>query len=156
MDGLATCQATELSLAAGFHGAAAGQFTQTFSVTNVSRTVCALNGWPALNWESVAGRRVRMRSLRVVQGAPRARPFKTVVLEPRGVASFDIYGEDSNHVAGARCPNTDAVSITPPGSHGSLSVSVTLPVCGRLYIAPLIAGRTDRLSWSVVWHHQRK
>ena len=149
---LATCQARQLNLSTSFYGEAGGQFIQTFAFTNTLYHPCQLRGWPALNWERVGGRLVRMRSVRVVQVAPGARPFTTVVLPARRAASFDLYGEDWNHLADRRCPSTSSVSITPPGVHAAFPVAAKLPICGRLSVAPVIAGPSDHDSWSVVWH----
>jgi hypothetical protein len=151
-DSTATCQARQLSVTASFYGEAGGQFVQTFTFTNTRAHRCRLRGWPRVNWERVDGRLVRMKSVRVVQGAPGARPFKAVVLPARGAASFDLYGEDWNHLADRRCPRSSAVSITPPGVQAAFPVRAKLPICGRLYVAPVIAGRSDHDSWSVVWH----
>jgi len=149
---IATCQARQLNLSTTFYGEAGGQFVQTFTFTNTRYQPCQLRGWPNLNGERVDGRLVRMKSVRVVQVAPGARPFKTVVLFARGAASFNLYGEDWNHLADRRCPSSSSVSISPPGVRAAFSVAAKLPMCGRLYVAPVIAGPTDHDSWSVVWH----
>ncbi len=137
------CQARQLQLAAGFQGAGLGSFTQTFTFVNASRRECQLAGWPTLE---------RFRSRRVVQGAPSARPFVAVVLAPGHAASFDVYGADWDHAASRACPESTTVRVAPPGDRTALAVRVKMPNCGLLYIAPLIPGRTDRRSWSVVWH----
>ena len=50
------------------------------------------------------------------------------------------------------CPKTTAALVAPPGDGAALRVGVGIPNCpGGFEIAPLIAGRTDRESWSVVW-----
>jgi hypothetical protein len=149
---LATCQAPQLSLSASFYGEAGGQFIQTFTFTNALTHRCQLRGWPTVNWERVDGRLVRMRPVRVVQVALGAQPFRTVVLRARGAASFNLYGEDWNHLADRRCPSSSSVSITPPGVRAAFPVAAKLPICGRLYVSPVIAGPSDHDSWSVVWH----
>lgn len=137
------CHAQQLQLAAGFQGAALGSFTQTFTFVNASGRQCQLRGWPTLE---------RVRTRRVAQGAPSARPFATVVLAPGRAASFDVYGADWDHAADRACPPTATVRVAPPGDRTALTVHVKMPNCGLFYIAPLIPGRTDRRSWSVVWH----
>ena len=149
---VAHCQTRQLHLRAGFYGEALGSFTQTFTFTNSSRHACQLTGWPRLKLESQSRRPVPVASRRVVQNAPPAAAFATIVLKPRGAASFNVYGADWNHAKNRSCPETSAALIAPPGDLATLSVTVRMPNCGLLYIAPLIAGRTDHHSWSVVWH----
>ena len=146
------CRARQLRLAATFYGEAGGQFIQTFTFSNVGRQACRMRGWPTLKLESQSRRPVPAPSRRVVQGAPTAPAFTPVTLRAGGAASFDVYGEDWNHVANRPCRRTTAVLITPPGIRVALSVRVRMPNCGVFDIAPLIAGRSDRRSWSVVWH----
>jgi hypothetical protein len=137
------CDAQHLRLVAGFQGVGLGSFGQTFTFVNASRRQCHLEGWPALELG---------RSRRVVQGALSAHPFTTVVLAPGDAASFNVYGEDWDHVANRACPKTATVRVAPPGEPTALTVHVKMPNCGLFYIAPLIPGRIDRRSWSVVWH----
>ena len=137
------CRSRQLHLTAGFQGAALGSFLQTFTFVNASRRQCQLKGWPTLEPGKVR---------RVVQDPPPAPAYHTVLLAPGGAASFDVYGADWDHAADRACPQTAAVRVAPPGDRSTLSVRVKMPNCGLFYIAPLILGRTDHRSWSVVWH----
>jgi Protein of unknown function (DUF4232) len=149
---VARCQTRQLHLAAGFYGEAMGSFTQTFTFTNDSRHACQLAGWPRLKLASQSSLAVAVASRRVVKNAPPAPAFATIVLKPRGAASFNVYGADWNHAKNRSCPETNAALIAPPGDFATLSVAVRMPNCGLFYIAPLIAGSTDHQAWSVVWH----
>jgi hypothetical protein len=149
----ARCRPSQLHLAASFYGEAGGQFRQTFTFTNISRRVCRIAGWPSLEIEVASRRPVRVRTRRVVQGPLRARPFASVLLRARGAASFDVYGADWDFPRNRSCPLTTAALVTPAGSSTALRVRARFPNCpGGLEIAPVIAGRTDRQSWSFVWH----
>jgi hypothetical protein len=148
----ARCQTRQLDLTAGFYGEAMGSFTQTFTFTNSSPHACRLAGWPRLELESHSSRPVPIASRRVVKSPPPAPAFATVVLRPRGAASFNVYGADWNHAKNRSCPETSAALIASPGDRATLSVGVRMPNCGLLYIAPVIAGRTDHNAWAVVWH----
>ena len=141
----------QLHLAASFYGEAGGQFTQTFTFTNVSQAACRLSGWPRIGVLDHAGRNVVTRTLRVVQNAPLQRPYGSVVLRSRGAASFDLFGADWNFSTNRPCARAGAVRVEPPGTRTALAVRVDVPNCGRFYIAPVVSGRTDRRSWSVVW-----
>ena len=149
----ARCQPSQLRLAASFHGEAGGQFIQTFTFTNVSRRVCRLEGWPSLEIEVASHRPVAVRTRRVVQGPQGAPPFATVLLRARAAASFDVYGADWDFLRNRSCPHTVAALVTLPGGGVALRVAVRIPECpGGFEIAPVIAGRTDRQSWSFVWN----
>jgi hypothetical protein len=149
----ARCQASQLHLAASFYGVAAGQFIQTFTFTNMSRRVCRMAGWPSLEIEVGSRRPVAVRTRRVVQGSPNARPFVSVLLRARGAASFNVYGADWDFRRNRSCPLTTVALVTPPAGGAALRVGVRIPNCPVGFeIAPLIAGRTDRQSWSFVWH----
>lgn len=150
---VARCQPSQLHLAASFYGEAGGQFTQTFTFTNFSRRVCRMGGWPSLEVEVGSHRPVPVRTRRVVQGPERARPFMSVLLRMRDAASFDVYGADWDFLRNRSCPLATAALVTPAGGGEALRVGVRIPNCpGGFEIAPVIAGRTDRQSWSVVWH----
>ncbi len=146
------CRAQQLHLSPSFYGEAGGHFIQTFTFTNVAHSACRLPGWPTIRVRSKSGRAVSVRSRRVVQGAPSAPPFRTVVLHPHDAASFDVYGADWNGLANRPCPYTTAITVTPPSAADKLSAAVRMPICGLFDVAPVIAGKTDRQSWSVVWH----
>ena len=148
-----SCESLQLRLAASFYGEAGGQFIQTFTFTNVSRRVCRMEGWPSLEIEVASHRPVPVRTRRVVQGPLRARPFARVLLRVRGAASFDVYGADWDFLRNRSCPLATAALVTPSGGRAALRVGVRIPNCpGGFYIAPVIAGPTDRQSWSFVWH----
>jgi hypothetical protein len=150
---LARCQPPQLQIAASFYGEAGGQFMQTFTFTNISRRVCRIGGWPSLEIEVASHRPVPVRTRRVIQGALRVRPFASLLLRARGAASFDVYGADWDFQRNRSCPLATAALVTPAGGRAALRVGVRIPNCpGGFYIAPVIAGRTDRQSWSFVWH----
>ena len=135
-----TCTGGQLRVQPTVYGEAGGQFIQTFTVTNVGVGACRLAGWPAL----------RAPSIRVVQGDPSAKPFHTVVVQPGGAAAFDVFGADYDALANRACPETRVLLVAAPGAALS-RVRVALPACGPFYIAPVIAGRTDRSAWSEIW-----
>ena len=126
---------------------------QTFTFTNISRRVCRIGGWPSLEIEVASHRPVPVRTRHVVQGQLGARPFASVLLRARGAASFDLYGADWDLQRNRSCRLATAALVTPAGGGAALRVGVRIPNCpGGFEIAPLIAGRTDRESWSVVWN----
>jgi len=87
-----------------------------------------------------------------VQGPLEARPFESVILRPGGAASFDVYGADWDFRQNRSCPLATAAFVTPAGGSAALRVRARIPNCpGGFEIAPVIAGRTDRQSWSFVW-----
>jgi hypothetical protein len=145
-----TCRTGQLRLHPSFYGEAGGQFVQTFTATNTSGTPCSVAGWPNLSVKGPSSRVETAQSIRVVQSRPASNPFDTVVVRPGAAASFDVFGADWNAAANRSCPRTHALLIALPGAR-PLAVTVSLPYCGPFYVAPVIAGKTDRDSWSVVW-----
>jgi hypothetical protein len=125
------CVPAQLRLRAAFKGAAAGQFVQTLTLTNDASS-CELWGWPAVR--GAATKRVLQR------GKP-----SIVTLGSGGAASFDLYGEDYDHLRQRTCPILHSLVV----DH-SLHVRVDLPHCGTWYLAPYVAGRSDHGAWSRV------
>ena len=146
-----SCRAEQLRLVASRYGEAGGSFIQTFVFTNAGGAPCRLAGWPSIALRTESGRAGRVRAIRVVQGAPKAPPFRPVTLEPGGAASFDLFGADWNVRLNRACSKTSGLFVVPPGAR-RIPVSVAIPDCGGFFVAPIVAGRTDRDAWSVVWH----
>ena len=145
-----TCTATQLRLRLTLYAEAGGQFIQTFTLTNAGANACRLAGWPTLRAVVASAKTEPAPSIRVVQGKPDAKPFRTVVLRPGSVAAFDIFGADYDALANRACPKTRALLLAAPGVAPS-RVTVALPFCGPFYVAPVVAGGTDRDAWSAVW-----
>lgn len=148
-----TCTLSQLSLISdrgGWHAnyAAAGQFTETLTFTNVSRSACQLSGWPRV--QTVVNGALQPTPMTLVyQNAPSSKASSPVHLAPGKTASFDIYGGDWNPVQNKACPQTTTgLLVSPPGDSTSLAVALEEPDCGGFYVAPLIAGSSDRESWS--------
>ena len=144
------CRSSGLALTAGHYGEAGGQFIQTFTFTNITPTRCRLGGWPGFQLADASGHLARTETRRVRQNAPPAAAWRPVVLAPHGAASFDVFGADFDVVRNVSCPKTYAAAILAPNDTSRMSVRVQIPECGAFYIAPLIAGRTDRAAWSFV------
>jgi hypothetical protein len=137
-------------LAASIYGEAGGQFSQTLTFTNVSHRTCRISGWPRLAAVYGADTTGSVRTRRVIQSS--RPPFEPIVLRHRSAVSFDLYGADWNAVANRPCPRTSAIAVIPPNGTSAVRVALKIPGCRfGFHIAPLVAGRTDRESWSVVW-----
>ncbi len=149
------CSSSQLRVTSdrgGWHAnyAAAGEFRETITFTNVSQRACQLSGWPRL--QTVAGGVVESTPMTLVrQNAPPSKPSSPVRLSPRKTASFNIYGADWNAVQNKACPkSTTGLLVMPPGVSKSIFVTVEEPDCGGFDISPVISGSTDRQSWSFV------
>lgn len=139
------CTSAQVHLRASFYGEAGGEFTQTITVTNTGARECRLAGWPSVRVRTSSGQTTALPSIRVVQGA-----FGAVSLRPGAVASFDIFGADYDALDNRVCPRTHALNVALPGA-APRPIAVTLPYCGPFFVAPLIAGKTDREAWSTIW-----
>jgi hypothetical protein len=145
------CSSPQLSLASnrgGWHGnfAAANQFTETVTFTNVSHSACQLAGWPQV--QVMANGPYRLAG---VSDVFQASPSKPVRLEPKGTASFDIYGAVWNAIVNQACSTVvSGLMVTPPRDTKGVFVKVEEPDCGAFYISVVIAGSSDRQSWTSV------
>ena len=150
---VATCNALQLRLTATFYGAAAGQFVETLTFTNLSHRPCGMSGWPTIEVENAAQHPVSMRVQRVVQGSSTAHAYRVLIIRPSKRGSFNVYGPDFDARTGRTCASTGAIRVRPPGARRPIPVKVKLPLC-RLgyYVSPLIAGGEDHIAWSFVWH----
>jgi len=155
MKALPTCQSSQLHLVsnpAGWHAneAASGQFTETFTFTNISSEDCNLGGWPGLE-ALVGGVPQPTKAIRVRQGGPTGSPWTTVTLVVGGAASFGIYGQDFDVVSDKPCPAvTSGFLVIPPDDTTQTVVAAPEPDCGSFFVAPVIAGKLDRSAWSTV------
>ncbi len=104
---VADCSSGVLSLKVGFSQASAGNEGTPVAITNNGSSACTLAGYPSAvaHTESASPRPVsfvrRPRSLIYV-----AAPVRTVVLAPKGTASFGISyvdGRDQQYGQGKRC-----------------------------------------------------
>lgn len=145
-----TCTAGQLHLSASSYGAAAQQFVQTFTATNTSASACRLAGWPTMRLRKASGKTAPAPSIRVVQGRSASHPYSTVTLQAGRAASFDVYGADFDAADNKPCSQARIVEVALPGV-SPLPVAVTLPYCTAFYVAPLIAGKTDREFYSAIW-----
>jgi hypothetical protein len=138
------CSLSQLRLISdrgGWHAnyAASGQFTETLTFTNV---------WPRV--QAVVNGALQPTPMTLVrQNAPPSKSSSLVRLAPGKTASFNIYGGDWNPVQNKACPQTiTGLLVSPPGDSASLAVAIEEPDCGGFYVSPLIAGSSDRESWS--------
>ncbi|HUZ41251.1 MAG TPA: DUF4232 domain-containing protein [Acidimicrobiales bacterium] len=148
------CSLSQLSLISdhgGWHAnyAAGGQFTETLTFTNVSRSACQLSGWPRVQAVGNGALQATPMTMVYQSGPPSSKASGPVHLAPGKTASFDIYGGDWNPVQNKACPQTTSgLLVSPPGDSARLAVAVEEPDCGGFYVSPLIAGSSDRESWS--------
>ena len=90
------CSLSQLRLISdrgGWHAnyAASGQFTETLTFTNVSRSACQLSGWPRV--QAVVNGALQPTPMTLVrQNAPPSKSSSLVRLAPGKTASFNIYG----------------------------------------------------------------
>jgi hypothetical protein len=146
------CASSQLRVAsdrAGWHAdfAAAGQFIETFTFTNVANNACQFKGWPRVR-AVVNGVTESGQITQVLQDGNPA----LVRLAPRQSASFDIFGGDWDPIQNRACPETNGLIASPPGASRSQFVKVEEPYCGGFSISPVIFGRSDPESWTTTVH----
>src|SRR5207253_5146271 len=74
-------------------GAAAVSLIESFTFSNVSRTSCALGGWPAVRRLDAAGQPIATTLSRWVYTQRGRAPYRAVRLRPGGTATFPAFGE---------------------------------------------------------------
>jgi hypothetical protein len=122
---LPRCRADQLRLSGGFRGAGAGNDWFLFAFTNASATSCSLRGWPTLELRFADGRSLVIRTHgREVGEGNKVVPVRSVVLRPRGGASFNLHVLGAHHPGGRPCPQTGVVFAVPPA--GSVPVRAHL------------------------------
>jgi Protein of unknown function (DUF4232) len=138
------CRSGDLHLLGRFDGAGTGQVRNTFTFINVSAARCTLRGWPSLRLVLPRHGFAVARLIRRT-GANRPLLHRSVVLRPGGAASFEALSSDGIGLS-RPCRGGREVVVTPPGGHVPIRLAFRgMAYCGRgyLWVAPLVAGRTD-------------
>jgi hypothetical protein len=138
------CRPGQLRLSAGRGGVAAGTYSRPFTFVNVSDQSCTLRGWPTIRLVLRDGHRLTpgVRHFHYFStGIPSRRlPARTIALRPGGAGSFIVLAQDASYTPGP-CRPVRAMSVTPPGSAGSLTVPDAIgSYCAALIVPPLVAG----------------
>ncbi|HLI44867.1 MAG TPA: DUF4232 domain-containing protein [Acidimicrobiales bacterium] len=142
------CRPSQLSLALGTYGVAAGSFSETLVFTDASPAPCVLSGWPRVDVSGPAARRARIV---LVTDSPPGSPTSTpVTLEPGGAASIALYGADWNAWANTACRESSTVFVTLASSPSRLRAPLKVPDCGLFDLAPFVPGRSDHRWWSAI------
>jgi hypothetical protein len=139
------CRTDQLRVtAASTWNAAAGSLLEPFTVTNVSNAACSVAGWPAVRLIDATGRTVPTRSFQYTYSEVAKVPFHPVTVRPGAAASFNYFAADWDTAANRPCPNARKVQVRLPAARDWISVALTIPACGTVYIDPVVSGRTDR------------
>src|SRR5665213_1925190 len=145
---LKRCYSAQLAVRLVRSGVAMGHIAQEGSFRNISTSPCTLRGYPGLQLLDGTGHRLRTEVMRgTAYTVPLVR-VRTVVLAPRGGASFDLGYDDQTGYELAKCPTSTRVAITPPNASKSITLawriqpyggSVTHLRCGRITVSPVFA-----------------
>ena len=135
------CATSQLSGKLGETHGAAGTIAFSVVFTNVSKSRCALGGYPALQMRNAAGN-VRTR---VKHGglAFLIKPVRSFTVGPGGRATVLLAYSDVPHGSEKTCPTATTLVVRPAGALQGIRVKVTLAPCNRglLYESPLLPGR---------------
>lgn len=136
------CHTAGLSISAGPVNAGAGNFHQTFRLTNNLSVSCTFFGFVGAQMLDAGNNALPTNVVRngsqVTQGAP-----TRVVVPPGGSAVFDLHWEDVPVGNERSCPTSHALKITPPDEFDSLLVSPFQAMAcnhGRLDVSAIRAG----------------
>lgn len=115
---LRTCVPAQLSVIAGGSQGAAGHVGRQYQLQNSSSTPCTLHGYPGLRLLDASGKPM----VTTVARQP-GLPIPTVTLGAGGSAYFTALWADATGFAGASCPTSASLQITPPNDTMQLTVS---------------------------------
>jgi hypothetical protein len=152
------CQLTQLKVAPGTSGGAAGSVGQTITFTNISTTTCTMNGYPGVAALNAQGQQVIQAARRptgMLGGLQNsADPIPVVTLAPGQVASAEVERSEDPVGTATSCVYYPSFLVTPPGETHSVTVSAGLagstqpgfPGCSPIAIDPVVPGTTGRAS----------
>jgi hypothetical protein len=152
------CRISQLRIAPGEGGAAAGSIGQTILFTNISQSPCTMTGYPGVAALDAQGNQVvqARRELRGMLGGLQnsGTPLPVVTLLPGDPASAEVEGDDVPIGTETSCPVYPSFLVTPPGETYSATIVVGatgsntpgFQGCGAISVNPVVPGVTGRLS----------
>jgi Protein of unknown function (DUF4232) len=152
-----TCQSGQLRIVAGKSGAAAGTIGQTILITNVSKSLCTITGYPRVTAVNADGKVVvtaRPKLDGMVGGIQSGTTIPVVTLDPGQVASAEVEGGDVPTGSATSCPTYPAFLVTLPGEADSTQITAgaagsNLPGfqgCEAITVNPVVPGTTGSSS----------
>jgi Protein of unknown function (DUF4232) len=127
------CRASDLKLSRGPSAAAAFHYRQTVRLRNVTPSTCAMSGWFTVQLLNAHGHVLASQERRITQDYFGLSPKPKVRAKAGKGASFAI-----DTVAPATsCPFSKAVSVTPPGGHGSKRLALAVLACAHFSVLPV-------------------
>lgn len=135
------CQSSQLSLAVGHTGAAAGSFYAAITLTNTGSASCTLEGWPGVSFTDAGGRQIGL-------AAKRNTTFKEqlVTLAPGEKASAQLQEPNPGNYQQSDCQPARAQQLVvyPPNDFAALSTTYHVTICttsqGRTMIGTMQPG----------------
>jgi len=152
----ATCHAGQIAVTSLGGGAGAGNVDQVFGFVNVSKTACALTGYPRIialdaQGSQIAQAEEQLTGIGGVHTGATTPP--NVTLKPGQTGSATLSGTNIPTGGATACPpGYPAFLVTPP--HTTQSVRVTavdgvgpgvFPGCSRIRVNPIVPGTTGQL-----------
>jgi hypothetical protein len=127
------CQASQFKLSRGPQASALSNFRQTVRLRNVSHSTCVMSGWFKVKLLAANGSVLPSHERHITTDMFGTSPKPDVVVAPGQGASFAI-----DTVAPATsCPFSKSVAVTPPGGHGSKTVSLAVLACPKFSVLPV-------------------
>ena len=153
----ATCQSSQLRVAAGKSGAAGGSAGQTILFTNIGLNACSLRGYPgvaALNAQGVQVAQAQRRMNGMFGGLFVGTTTPLVTLQSGQAASAEIEGVDHPVGSATSCPGYPRFVVTPPGETQSVAIAAGVAGgnqpgffgCAPIIVNPVVPGTSGSLS----------
>lgn len=127
------CQGSDFKLSRGPSASALAHFRQAVRLRNVSPVTCSMAGWFEVRLLDAHGKVLPSHEQRITSDMFGTSPKTTVEVKPGAAASFAI---DTTAPATA-CPHSKAISVTPPGGHGSIRLKLAVLACSNFSVLPV-------------------
>jgi Protein of unknown function (DUF4232) len=128
-----TCQASDFKLSRGPSASALAHYRQTVRLRNVSNATCSMAGWFEVRLLDAHGKVLPAHEQKITSDMFGTSPKSALTVKPGAGASFAI---DTTAPA-TSCPYSKAISITPPGGHGSMRLDMAVLACAHFSVLPV-------------------
>lgn len=127
------CQVSDFKLSQGPGAAALSHYRQTVRLRNVSNTTCSTTGWFKVRLVDAHGKVLPSQERKITSDMFGTSPKPTVKVKPGAGASFAI----DTTAPVTSCPHSKAITITPPGGHGSARLKIAVLACSQFAVLPV-------------------
>jgi hypothetical protein len=134
-----TCAQGQITVSAGKKHTASGHVSAPLLFRNTAHTACTLSGFPGVAGLDAKGGQV-LQAKQVTHGYLDTSTITTVTVAPGATVSALVVGVNVPNSDLTSCPSYPELLVTPPGSHTSTKVKLSMPGCPTLQVSPIVRG----------------